>query len=169
VFTILDGFTIQALGKFKRSCYDGDINDLLAAQISWPQSDWVSTMPYSKLADDNPIRTILIVDDDQMIVDLLACGFERYGVKVFKAENGDDAWNLFNRETIDTVITDIQMPGLNGKELSRRIRNQSSLTIIAVMTGGEIDVARELLQDGTVNYFFHKPFDLNHLFKSVIE
>lgn len=126
-------------------------------------------MPYSPLADDSPIQTILIADDDEMIVDLLTFGFERYGVKVFKAENGIDAWNLFNRETIDTVITDIQMPGLNGKELSRRIRNQSPLTKIAVMTGGKIDIAMELLKDGTANYFFRKPFDLNHLFKSIIE
>ena len=118
---------------------------------------------------DSASQSILIADDDGMIVDLLAQGFERYGLKVFKAENGLDAWNLFNSEPIDFVLTDIQMPGLNGKELSRRIRNQSPRTKIAVMTGGEIDVAKELLQDGTVNYFFPKPFDLNNICKSFIK
>ena len=57
---------------------------------------------------------------------------------------------------------------INGKELSRRIRNHSPRTKIAVMTGGEIDVAMELLKDGTANYFFSKPFDLNSICKSLV-
>lgn len=107
-----------------------------------------------------PSKSVLIADDDAMIVDLLAFGFEKHGFKVFKAENGLDAWNLFNNEPVDIVLTDIQMPGINGKELSIRIRNQSPHTKIAVMTGGEIDVAAELVQAGTADYFFPKPFDL---------
>ena len=112
---------------------------------------------------EGTLKSILIVDDDGMIVELLSLGFENCGFKVFKAENGLDAWNLFNREHIDFVLTDIQMPGMNGEELSHRIRNQSSLAKIAVMTGGETDVATELLQDKTADYFFPKPFKIRHI------
>ena len=107
-----------------------------------------------------PSKSVLIADDDAMIVDLLAFGFEKHGFKVFKAENGLDAWNLFNNEPVDIVLTDIQMPKMDGKELTIRIRNQSQHTKIAVMTGGEIDVAAELVQAGTADYFFQKPFDI---------
>lgn len=107
-----------------------------------------------------PLKSVLIADDDAMIVDLLAFGFKKHGFKVFKAENGLDAWNLFTNEPVDIVLTDIQMPGINGKELSIRIRNQSQNTKIAVMTGGEIDVATELVQAGVADYFFPKPFDI---------
>lgn len=58
-------------------------------------------------------KSILIVDDDRIIVELLAVMFEKYGFIVFKAENGLDAWHLFNSEHIDVILTDILMPGLS--------------------------------------------------------
>lgn len=120
-------------------------------------------------AGDGHQQSILVVDDDGMIVDLLSQWLERHGAKVFRAENGLDAWNLFNNEKIDCVLTDIQMPGLDGKELSHRIRSRSPFIKIAVMSGGETDIARELLKDGTANCFFPKPFDLKNVCKSLIE
>jgi YesN/AraC family two-component response regulator len=82
---------------------------------------------------------------------------------VFKAENGLDAWSLFIREHIDCVITDIWMPGLKGNDLSRKIRKQSPSTKIALMTGAETEGVTEFLKDGTADYFFRKPFDLQKI------
>ena len=110
-------------------------------------------------------QSILIVDDDNMILDLLSELFKKRGLNVFKAENGLVGWNLFEKECIDIVITDICMPGLSGIELSKRIRNQSPHTKIAVMTGGRTDAAEELLKDETVNYLFKKPFSLSFVGK----
>ena len=113
--------------------------------------------------------SILIVDDDELILKVLALGFEKCGLKVFKAENGYDAWNLFNNEQISLVLTDIYMPGMDGKELSRRIRNISPSAKIALMTGGEIDEEiKELLSVGTVDYFFLKPFNIKNICKTFI-
>ena len=113
-------------------------------------------------------QSILIVDDDKMILDLLSEVFRKLGLNVFKAENGLDGWNLFNKACIDVVITDICMPGLDGIELSKRIRNQSPHTKIVLMTGGDADIATELLNDGTANYLFRKPFDISYICKSLI-
>ena len=66
--------------------------------------------------------SILIVDDDKMILELLTLGFERYGLKVLTAENGSDALDLFKREHIDLVLTDIIMPGFNGHFFQGAIR-----------------------------------------------
>ena len=115
----------------------------------------------------NSPKSILIADDDVMILDLLSLRFEKCGVKVFTAENGLDAWDLFTSQKIDFVLTDIQMPGLSGEELSLRIRHRSPLTKIAVMTGGDVDVAAALVANGTANFFFTKPFDFDSLFKSI--
>ena len=112
--------------------------------------------------------SILVVDDDSMLVDLISLCFERHGLEVFKAFNGLDAWNLFVNNNIDIVLTDLQMPILNGKELSYRIRNRSAHVKIAVMTGGDNDVAAELLKDGTVDYFFPKPFNIKSICKLLI-
>jgi FixJ family two-component response regulator len=57
------------------------------------------------------------------------------------------------------------MPGLTGKELAHRIRKLSPSTKIAMMTGGETEVAAELMNNGKADYFFLKPFDI----KSVCE
>ncbi|MFY9704776.1 MAG: response regulator [Desulfobacterales bacterium] len=79
-------------------------------------------MLFSSSNINDHLESILIVDDDGMILSLLSLGFEKYGFKVLKAENGLDAWNIFNSEQIDVILTDIQMPGLTGEELSRKIR-----------------------------------------------
>ena len=108
-------------------------------------------------------KSILVVDDDPIIVELLAVIFKKYGFIVFSAEDGLEAWNIFKNENIDMVLTDIRMPGLDGRELSYRIREQSPITKIAVMTGEESDVGTELLNDGTADYFFLKPFDIKNV------
>jgi DNA-binding NtrC family response regulator len=114
-------------------------------------------------------QTILIVDDDKMILDLLSEAFTKmHDLKVFKAENGLDGLDLFEKEHIDIILTDIWMPGIDGIELSKRIRNMSPDTKIAVMTGGDADVAKELLNDGTVNFLFRKPFAIGAICKSLM-
>ena len=108
-------------------------------------------------------KSILIVDDDRIIVDPLSIIFKKYGFIVFKAEDGLEAWNIFNNEKIDVVLSDIRMPGLGGAELSYRIREQAPSTLIALMTGEETDAGTDLLNDGTVDYFFLKPFDIKNV------
>lgn len=111
--------------------------------------------------------TILIVDDNEIILESLVKSFKALGFNVFKAENGFEAWRLFKEWSIDIVLTDIRMPYIDGAELSRRIRNRSPKTTIAVMTGGEPDVATSLLDDSVADYFFEKPFAINHIRKTL--
>jgi DNA-binding NtrC family response regulator len=95
-----------------------------------------------------------------LVLDLLSQGFDRYGFKVFKADNGIDAWELFKNEHIDFVLNDIWMPGIHGKDLCYRIKSKAPDVKIAVMTGGPFNVASELIKDGIVDYFFPKPLKL---------
>lgn len=125
-------------------------------------------MFFSSPTSNASVNSILVVDDDSMLVELLSLCFERYGFRVFKAYDGFDAWNIFIHNDIDFVLTDLQMPVLNGSELSHRIRNQSAHVKIAVMTGGDNDVAAELLRDGTVDYFFPKPFNIKSVCKLLL-
>jgi DNA-binding response OmpR family regulator len=119
----------------------------------------ISKMPLPTLNSKDSSKSILIVDDDRNILEHLPVFFGKYGFMVYKAEDGLKAWDLFKNENIDVVLTDIRMPGLDGRELSYRIRHQSPSTVIALMTGEKSDVGIELLNDGTVDYFFLKPFD----------
>ena len=125
-------------------------------------------MLFAQPSYDENNQSILIVDDDEMVLDILSKGFEMHGLNVFKAENGLDGWRLFQNNPVEIVLTDIQMPGLDGIELSKRIRNQSPHTKIAVMTGGNTDIAAELLNDGTATFLFKKPFEISRVCKSLL-
>lgn len=125
-------------------------------------------MLFSQPRSEKMHQSILIADDDKTIIELLTEFFKNYGLTVFQADNGLDAWELFNSQEIDFVLTDIKMPGLDGSELSRRIRRQCPLTRIAVMTGGDSDIATKLLNDGIVDYFFSKPFNLKTVCEFIV-
>lgn len=126
-------------------------------------------MLFSPPIVDGIFKKILIVDDNEMILDLLAREFEALGFEVFKAKNGFDALDLFKNKQTELVLTDIQMPGMDGKTLSRRIRNQSKTTTIVAMSGGDSDTGLNLLKEGTVNYFFQKPFNVENIYRLFAE
>lgn len=111
----------------------------------------------------NCAKTILIVEDNDLLLDLLAKCFARFGWRSLTAANGLDGWELFRRESIDMVLTDLRMPGLNGIELARRIRHQAPGVAIALMTGAETNTSDRFLKDGTIDWLFHKPFPLTQI------
>jgi DNA-binding response OmpR family regulator len=76
---------------------------------------------------------ILIVDDDKNTRRLYQAVLENEGYQVFPAENGNDALNIMEREHIDLVIVDIMMPGMDGYEFTKTIREtKNSLPILMV-------------------------------------
>jgi DNA-binding response OmpR family regulator len=114
-------------------------------------------------------KSILIIDDDEIIVDLLTTCFEMNGLKVFRAYNGIEGWSVFQKELPYIVLTDIEMPGIDGCELASRIRNHSPYRIVAIMTGGHGEVGENLVRDGIADYRFHKPFALSYVCKMLAE
>ena len=109
-------------------------------------------------------KSILIVDDDKIVLDMLAEAFRFKGYKVFTAEDGNAGLKIFDTEQIDIVLTDIRMPGLSGEALATRIRKKSPYTKVAVMTGGDGEIGSNLIKNGTADHFFQKPFALYHVY-----
>ena len=110
-----------------------------------------------------PSKSILIVDDDEMIVKLLTIAFEKAGFNLHKAENVLIAMKILDNEHMNFVLTDIQMQDVKGYDLPHFVRDRSPSTKIALMTGGETGVAAALLKDGTVDYLFPKPFKIKNI------
>ena len=81
---------------------------------------------------------VLAVDDEPAILRLLKLSLSGDGFKVLTATNGEEALQLQERHRPDAAILDIQMPGMTGLELMRRIRDRSDTPII-FLTGRDRD------------------------------
>src|SRR6185437_3367023 len=82
---------------------------------------------------------ILIVDDERPILLTLAANLELDDFEVATAESGAAALELLARETFDLVLSDVRMPGMNGVELFRRIRQLRPDCPVVLMTGFAIE------------------------------
>jgi two-component system cell cycle response regulator CpdR len=66
-------------------------------------------------------HTVLVVDDDAAVLDVIACMLEDLGCEVLCAHGGDEALEILSRQqNVSILITDINMPGMDGHELAER-------------------------------------------------
>jgi two-component system response regulator AtoC len=106
---------------------------------------------------------ILVVDDDHAMRLALAESLESCGYDIVAAENGRDALDLFKEGRFDLVITDMKMPGMNGIEVLRSVKEMSNKTPIVLITAyGTVSTAVEAMKEGAAE-FIMKPFSLDDL------
>lgn len=79
---------------------------------------------------------ILLVDDDTVLLTLMCTLLTRMGHEVWQAKDGQQALDQLQAETFDLVITDVMMPGLDGYELTRRLREDPATrdTMVLIQT-----------------------------------
>ncbi len=108
-----------------------------------------------------PAARVLIVDDDPFNLDLLDYELRTAGHQTLLAANGEEAWSLILEHTPDLCLLDVMMPGIDGIELTRRIRadeRSSSLPIILLTARGELSDKAEGFASGAQDYVV-KPFE----------
>ncbi len=113
--------------------------------------------------------SILIVDDEESVRDSLYNWFIEDGFRVECAENARKALSMLETDSFDIILADIKMPGMDGLEMLRRIKEIKSDSIVIVMTAfATVDTAVKALKDGAYDYVT-KPFDpddLTHLIRN---
>jgi DNA-binding NtrC family response regulator len=108
---------------------------------------------------DTAMSSILIVDDDLNVLEVLEARLQSAGFETFKAENGRDALRLLKDNKIDLLISDMKMPGMSGMEVLSKARAlQPGLPIIFLTAYGTIPDAVKAVKAGAVDYLA-KPFD----------
>lgn len=101
---------------------------------------------------------ILVVDDEQEIADLVEIYLVSDGYKVFKASNAQDGLDILNKEDIQLCLLDIMMPGMNGLEMCKKIRETNNIPII-MLSAKSTDLDKILgLGTGADDYVV-KPFN----------
>ncbi|MFH1977611.1 MAG: response regulator [Pseudomonadota bacterium] len=100
---------------------------------------------------------ILIVDDEELIVKLLSMSLRSDGYETLSAYSGQQGLEVFKSESPDIVITDIKMPGMDGLELLKKIKEIDPEKEVIIVTGhGDIDSTITALQHGASD-FINKP------------
>lgn len=96
---------------------------------------------------------ILVIDDEPMIRQILCAFLEQWGYSTLDAENGREGIDLFEKEDIDLVLTDLDMPVVGGLEVLAHIHKNSPETPVVIISGaGQLDDAVQSVKLGAWDY-----------------
>jgi DNA-binding NtrC family response regulator len=108
--------------------------------------------------------TLLIVDDEEVILKALRRIVRDDGYRVLTALEGEEALRLVSSELVDVVLSDIDMPGMNGVELMVRLRRNYPRIVRLLLTGrATVAMAVGAINEGEVYRFMTKPWDIDEL------
>ena len=112
------------------------------------------------------MASILIVDDDRLILTGLATGLEARGYAVHKAATGEEAVALAETVQPDLVLMDIRLPGITGIEAMRLIHDKIDVPVIFLSAYDSEEVVREAIALGSISYLV-KPITITQLVPAV--
>lgn len=100
--------------------------------------------PELKVSSRCTMKTILFVDDHEVLARLSCEILEMQGYKAVSAYNGHEALEKFNREKFDIVVTDFRMEGMNGLELAKQVHATNPEVPVIIVTGyGPLDLGKD--------------------------
>lgn len=114
-------------------------------------------------------ETVLLVDDEEMIVDVGKLMLEEMGYRVLIAKNGHEALNIYekNRHQVDIVILDIIMPDIGGGHTYDRLKEINPRIKVLLSSGYSIDGEASEILDRGCNGFIQKPFSIKQLSQEI--
>jgi DNA-binding response OmpR family regulator len=107
-------------------------------------------------------KQILIIDDEPMIVESVSYNLKQEGYEVLTALDGESGLQLALTKEVDLILLDLMLPGMNGMEICRQIRQQSSVPII-MLTAKEGEIDRVLGLELGADDYVTKPFSMREL------
>lgn len=109
------------------------------------------------------IPKILVIDDDTSLRRVLEYNLQEAGYQVVSAEDGEKGVRLFTEEAPALVITDMKMPGMDGMQVLKAVKERSPETLVIMITAfGTVDIAVEAMKAGAYDYIT-KPFNRDEL------
>ncbi|HKI60385.1 MAG TPA: response regulator, partial [Mariprofundaceae bacterium] len=129
--------------------------------------------PATPLDDEKPKIRALLAEDDPIGQRIAMKQLKRAGIHVDAVDNGHAALEKLQNESYDILLTDIRMPGLNGIELTRKIRssenesNQTRLVIVGLSAHALEEVAKECREAG-MDDFMTKPVNPETILSTIL-
>jgi DNA-binding response OmpR family regulator len=110
---------------------------------------------------------ILLVDDDDQIRRMIAQMLSRIGYEVISADSGELGLSLFAKNRFDLVMTDLEMPAMDGWILAHQIKNISVNTPIILMTGNDECEIRNKFEQSPADQILFKPFKYREVINAI--
>lgn len=110
-------------------------------------------------------KTVLAVDDEEHILELIIYNLENAGYKVKKADNGEDALAIIEKEEIHLVLLDWMLPGMDGIEVLKSIRSnkKSSHLPVILLTAKSDEISKVVGLEIGADDYLAKPFGIHEL------
>ena len=108
-------------------------------------------------------RNILLVEDEQKIADTLKLGLEEHGYAVEVAYDGTAGYQFFREKPFDLIVLDLNLPGLNGMELCKRVRKEKKEMPVIMLTA--LSTLNDKIEgyDAGADDYMIKPFEFQEL------
>ncbi|MBX3233940.1 MAG: sigma-54-dependent Fis family transcriptional regulator [Labilithrix sp.] len=112
-------------------------------------------------------RRVLVVDDEPEMATVIEQALTRRGYKALQVNSADAAWEVLEREDFDVVVTDLNMRGMSGVDLTDRVaKNRTDLPVIVITAFGSLETAIATMRAGAYD-FITKPFEIEQLVVAV--
>ena len=110
---------------------------------------------------------ILLVDDDDQIRSMVSQILSRVGYEVISTDSGELGLSLFTKNRFDLVMTDIEMPGMDGWTLAHQIKDISANTPVILMTGNDEYETRNRFEQSPADQLIFKPFKYREVVNAI--
>jgi CheY-like chemotaxis protein len=110
-------------------------------------------------------KTILVIDDEELLIKICEMMLKRLGHKVFKAHSGSEGIKIFeaNKNQIDLIISDLNMPEMDGQKVIAKLREIDRNVKVLLSSGALLDSdEKEVIKKG-FNGLLKKPYKINTL------
>ena len=116
-------------------------------------------------------KTILIIDDEEIVINICEMMLKSFGHKVLKAHSGYEGLQMFeaNKFKIDLIISDLNMPEMDGQEVMDELRKIDPHVKVMLSSGALTDKAEKTGINRGFNGFIPKPYDLDTLCEKMAE
>ena len=117
--------------------------------------------------NNNENKTVLYVDDDEMVLEVGSLMLQKLGYSVLTASEGQEAIEIFKKNKVAIAILDMRMPGMNGYELYQQLKKINPKAKILLASGYTGDQSEKGLISIGFDGFIQKPFVLKHLSEKI--
>ncbi len=111
-------------------------------------------------------RHILVVDDDRLVLAALCEGLRSAGYRVTGTATPEDALGIAERDAPDLALLDVRMPGMDGIELGRKLRELGAIPFLYLSAYGDSKIVGQAVEEGALGYLV-KPLDIQQIVPSI--